>query len=396
MIGYIYAPEVPESIDLYYGEEIWYKFYFFMSGSFVATFCLYFWLNRKMNKSYRFCVVRIRAPRWALYYRVLSAVLCGGMVLTIIFFKDRLTYVVDIRDNLDLLIGLFFRFVAYLGLVSWMLFRSGYHSRRERKADLITALLAIGLFCYVEMKMGTRSPILGLLIGLFFFELSPIYYTVRKSPFNIILLVFLAIPILWLFIGLTYARYIYGSPSLAQVYEVAKISLSMVSSDNLKELIFAQDYFFPAMPLFVAIEKNFIDMKEVLISNLANSIILLKYPTITATLMKDHLGPVDRQIGFALHLFVEGFVAAGWLGILYNAIIWNAGIRMWQYFAKSDNLFFNKCIHAILATQLFIGMRAQSSNFIKSLWLQILPAALLLLLAMRCKIGAIHSVQKSN
>lgn len=386
MIGYVYAPNVAKEVGMYYGEDIWYEFYLFIILSMIFTFMLYYLLNKKKIRLYNSSIYIVDGNMTRKYYIISSIALCIFSVYLFLKFPDRYAYGSESKDNIDLAIGYVLSLLGSSGLISWMIYRSditknGY----ANKIDLLLAISSLAIFVYSRTIMGTRGVMLSLILGIIYFEHESSRSQIKLRPYKLFILGIISFISLWLLFGLTYARYSYGSPTFSQVFDSSIDVFYDIQTGAALDIIFKQDYFYPAMLLFEVIYRDYIDFKEVIVSNSANAFIFIKYPKLTATITRDILGVVDRQVGFAFHIFIEGFIAFGWFGIIYNAIVWNLGVRLWQWFATSNNIFYNQAMTALLFTQVISMIRDQSSALIKSLWLQMFPAAIILLLAMGCR-----------
>ena len=105
-----------------------------------------------------------------------------------------------------------------------------------------------------------------------------------------------------------------------------------------------------------------IDPIEVFKSNVANSLVKLKYPFLSTTIVSRASGGYkdDRGAGWAYHYFVEGYNAMGLLGIFYNALFWNIGMILWFKLAQSNNEKTQQSYLSISALVIILVMR---SNF---------------------------------
>ena len=146
--------------------------------------------------------------------------------------------------------------------------------------------------------------------------------------------------------------------------------------------ILLQDYFLPSHTLFISMQYNIIDPLEVLKSNLANSLVLLKYPFLTSTILERGLGvEQERGVGWAYHYFVEGYNTIGFLGVIYNALLWNLGMILWLRLAQSNNKRHNQVMLSISVLIIFFVMKSQTSAFIQFYWMILLPGLFLSMLA---------------
>ena len=122
-----------------------------------------------------------------------------------------------------------------------------------------------------------------------FFELSPFIKTIKHNKrkiFTITLVGFIVLS------ALTTLREIRG-----QDENIGFVSLfsyesseSQFSDQTLSATILLQDYFLPSHTLFISMESNIIDPLEVVKSNIANSLVLVKYPFLTTTILSRDLG----------------------------------------------------------------------------------------------------------
>ena len=135
---------------------------------------------------------------------------------------------------------------------------------------------------------------------------------------------------------------------------------------------------------------DIVDPIEVLKSNLANSLIKLDYPFLTYTITERVTGSKEeRGAGWAYHYFVEGYNAAGFLGIFYNALFWNLGMIFWIQLTRSNNKKHNRFMLSISVLIIMLVMRSQTSAFIQFYWLILLPGLVLSLMANNSSIAFI-------
>ena len=126
----------------------------------------------------------------------------------------------------------------------------------------------------------------------------------------------------------------------------------MLYADGATSLLF-QDYYHPSHTLFISMYYDIIDPLEVIKSNLANSLVLLKYPYLTTTIVARESGEMEgRGIGWGYHYFVEGFNAMGFLGVFYNALFWNLGMLLWMKLTQSNNRMHNRVMLSLTVLSL--------------------------------------------
>ena len=146
-------------------------------------------------------------------------------------------------------------------------------------------------------------------------------------------------------------------------------------------MLLLQDYYLPSHTLFLSIYYDIIDPVEVIKSNFANSLVKLKYPFLTTTILNRGFGiDFERGVGWAYN-------ASGFFGVFYNALFWNLGMLLWIRLTQSNNTRHNKSMLAISVLVIISVMKSQNSAFIQFYWLILLPGLVLLLLANNSKIA---------
>lgn len=384
MIGYLIAPEVFERKEIYYELQAWYAFYAFIGASTVASAAMYLTLYRMRVKllPYSLHVSSSRSPNW-LYFAV-TGTLCLAFAVIKYVYAERFVYVgiADEAGKLNQLIAFLHITLGSVALISWMILRSANGVRYSRMGHLVVFITAMGLFLSTSVNFGARSSIIYLLVAFLVFEFAPLATSMRRRPRLAIKIVVLLPILFWLLQALSLLRW----QSSVSFHDLAEAAISLpemieLSGLDWRLLFFEQDPLYPASNLFIAFSYNLVDFMAVLSSNLANSIAFLQHQTLANIVTRAHLGIEDRDIGYAYYLFVEGFMAVGWAGIIYNGFVWTIGMRMWQWFYTTNNAFLSKGVMCILAFMIVPVMRGQSSAFVKLLWMFGLPAIGLLLLA---------------
>ena len=115
---------------------------------------------------------------------------------------------------------------------------------------------------------------------------------------------------------------------------------------------------------------------------MANSLLGFDYPFLTTRIAATATGiEEERGVGWAYHYFVEGYNAAGMLGIFYNAVFWNLGMLLWYKLCQSSDVHHNRAMQAITVLVLVPVVRSQTSAFIQFYWFTLLTGLVLILLA---------------
>jgi hypothetical protein len=147
------------------------------------------------------------------------------------------------------------------------------------------------------------------------------------------------------------------------------------------EGLILKDYYSPAHILLGAMSLDYVDTWEVLKSNACNGLILFNYPYLQTT-VADLFNPgvSSRSASYAFYIFSEGFLAMGWLGWIYNAVVVCGGFFSWRILACSDYRPYRLFVYALLGTQIVNLVRGQSSYFLKTGYMFLLPSFVLFFL----------------
>tara|TARA_B100000767_G_scaffold172314_1_gene161304 strand:+ start:5844 stop:7163 length:1320 start_codon:yes stop_codon:yes gene_type:complete len=385
-IGYAYFPEASDLVGAYFGPNLFYKYWAFMFFSFVFTFLLYKKFNSKNDKRYVYSV-RSASRNYGEYFFFLIVILLY-LTLNLYFFKNRGLFGYGGGKTMGgAWFGIGFLVFQTCTFILFTLFRDKSNKIKKRIFSFILFILCFLFFLQISITAGSRSHILYFFIGIVFYELSPIFNTIKYKKRKVFIFLASGLLVFSVLSTLRTVRNQGTETSFSSIYNFDS-SDSKNSDDDLSSIILLQDYYLPSHTLFVSMNHKIIDPIEVFKSNFANSLIFFNYPFLTTTILVRGLGiDNDRGVGWAYHYFVEGYNAMGMLGVFYNALFWNLGMAFWIRLARSNNRRHNVAIFAILALMIVSTMKAQNSAFIRNYWLILLPALLLLTLANNQKIA---------
>jgi hypothetical protein len=222
---------------------------------------------------------------------------------------------------------------------------------------LFFALFLI-LFAITSTKLGNRTDVIALLSGILFFQLS-IKKLDARSLAGVLVLVLLAIVA-----ASTIEFYRYEND-----YNVSEF----------QRRIIVNDYFAPAHVLFAAVAYDLQNPSEVFYSNFYNSLMFFDYPFLQKYIT-DYFYPglTTRSASFALYIFAEGYLFAGYFAPIYNAAVITVMIYLWNLIPCTDNEKFNLILRSVLAAMVINLTRGQSSYFIKYIYLYFIPVFLIL------------------
>ncbi len=384
-IGYAYFPETSTLVGAYFGPEIFYKFWAFMFLSFVFTFLLYKKINPR-SKRYFYSVKSADANYGEYFF--FTIVIFLYLNLNLYFYSNRDLFNYGGGNNMGgPWFGIGFLLFQTSTFILFTLFRDKSNKIKKRTLSFISFIVCLLFFLQVSIASGSRGNIFYFFIACTFYELSPFINTIRYKKRKVFAVIVSGILMFSFLSTLRTIRDQGEEISITSIYSFDSSNL-IDSDEDLSSVILLQDYFLPSHTLFISIYHEIIDPIEVFKSNLANSLVLFKYPFLTTTILDRGLGiENERGVGWAYHYFVEGYNAVGMFGFFYNALFWNLGMILWFRLAQSNNKRHNIAMLSILALLLITVIRGQTATFIKSYWLILLPALGLLLLANNEKIA---------
>ena len=396
-IGYSYFPELSILIGAYYGQALFYEYYSFMFLSFFFTFLFYIWLNPVNLKRESYVVKRASLNYGQYLFFLIAISLYLALNVYFIVFREFFMYGGG-RTMGGPWFGIGFWIFTVCTVILFSLFRDKSNKPSKRILSLVLFFLFLIFFLQVTIASGVRSAIFYFFLSIAFFELSPIFKKGVKFQKRKVLIftlsAFLIISMLSTLRGLRIAGGEIGftsfsDPDLAREEE-------MLYADGATGILF-QDYYHPSHTLFISMYYDIIDPVEVIKSNLANSLVLLKYPYLTTTIVARESGEMEgRGIGWGYHYFVEGFNAMGFLGIFYNALFWNLGMLLWMKLTQSNNRMHNRVMLSFTVLIIIITMRGQFADFLKFYWLILLTGLGLLLFANNSTIAFLREKRFSN
>lgn len=369
-IGYVNFPILSELIKAYFGDDIFLSYWLFVFSSFILFYILFAIFNKKLIACNMYTVVKIKSKELVyIYYFIVVAKL---MYLTIYFYKysNVINYTNASDETFLASQGMFYFLFMFLFKMSVMFIIVTYCLYRLKSLEIflfrrsqikVILILELVLFLLISVKIGSRTDPLALAIGIATLEILIGKLNFRKFA----KLILAALIILSLLIVVEYTRNDYKPTKEFGIIE---------------NIIF-KDYFAPSHMLLAAINFNYIDPFVVIKSNIGNALIKLNYPFLQM-IIADLFNPGStRSASYAFYIFSEGFIALGWLGIVYNAFVVLLGLSFWRNLASSNSKIYNVFVYAMISTQLANIARSQSAYFIKTFYMFFLPGMLLFYLA---------------
>lgn len=385
-IVYAYYPELSQNIggnDAYFGPGLFYDYWLFMFLSFVVSFLVYLLLTPLRNRKAFYRVKEGKATTGRRIFYIFTILLVGTIFATYVTRGDEISYGGEENALINNWFAYGYRILALVAVVLYARYRMLARHPLDRRMALLLFLVSATLVFQISIKAGARSTLLYLAIGIATFELHPFVRTARQNKRKLLCVCFLIVPLLYVLSALEYVRSLVPSITFGDFWQVLRQPGEMFGkAGDVTLFLVSRDYYVPSHTLIVAMAYHIVTTIEVFKSNIANALAFLHYPTLGQTIVSTlDTGGLGRNAGWGFHFFTEGYVACGWLGIFYNAIVWNAGMHIWKRLASGEHEAFNRVVTALMAALLVSTMRSQSYWLIKYLWLFLIPVLGLLFLS---------------
>lgn len=365
-IGYCYFPELSIMLGAYFGRDVYYEYYFVMLSSFISFYCFYkYFRKRKYTRAVFFNKMnnerKVTRKTFIILYIFLFFILAGY------FYTHRGEFAWGQNYSMG---PAWFSFI--FNFFNKAIFILYVHNRNHFSVfKTVTLSVSILFFLQVSASAGNRSPILYYFFMFVMYEMYPFITTFRLHKKRLIMI---GIFVFFVIQGLQLVMQLRTSTNEIGFSELKAASESSSELDvALYEKILLQDYYSPSHPLFVAIEKNYIDPVEVLLSTICNSVYFVHYDHLTNTVLSLIGLKFERNEGWAFHYFIEGFVAAGFLAFLYNGVILNLLMRLLLMFSKTNDQESSRFMLAIITYFITNCMRGQTSIFIRDAIFFLIP-----------------------
>jgi hypothetical protein len=366
IVGYYYYPELSELISAYFGASIWYESVIFVLLSLFSILLFFSLAWKKLFLLWPFSI-QISYRRKSIFSYASLAIICLALIFQIayLFFQvDTLSYsTVSDQDLIESNVVLSIFFILFKlsvgsNYILYTLIRSRV-SVFSRYIIYLISLFSFLSFFFTAYLLGNRTDPLALCLGVFVYEM----YRIKIKPI----------------IALKSLLLILATFFLLTLVESSRSSASGPSLDFLPSLI-AKDYFAPAHMLFAAVSYGLIEPVMVLASNAANSLVLLKYPLLQSTITDlFNPGVATRSAGYAFYVLTEGYLVAGVLGFLYNALAITFLLSLWRRLASTSNPMVTNFALGLMGCMITNLVRGQTAYFIKYLYTFVMPVFFLYL-----------------
>ena len=336
----------------YWGRDVWYEFYGFVSLSLLTLF-LFFKLSKSKKIVYNVVYNKNNNTKWI------------GWSIIIIYNIVTSYY---LYTNIAL--------ISYHSLVE-----NGYEgfgldtiTITDTLVKSIPAFVILPLLSLKNKTILTKVFILYNII-LFF---SYAFITGNRSD---MLAFFVAITLLWIYgrkLKLKQILYL-GSFAILFLYIAGQMSnlRGIESGSSLAETLLKQDYMAPAYNILGVQAKQIVAPMTVLSSNFHKL-----FPSMGGEWLYMVVGPkifafdVSASASAGFHSFTEGYLFAGFWGFLYNGIIMGALVTLWYRFMRTNDDKYNRFMFALMGCLFFaIISRGQYIHYIRNIYMTFLPAS---------------------
>jgi len=363
LLGYWYFPDFSEGISAYFGQDEYIEYFTFYSASLFFCFVSFFLLSLITSRTgvvlYRVTDIKGGGVTYKIYVFLYFLFLIG---LSLLFIKSygQVDYSSAPSGNFALLIAMFkyltvFCFVHYASIFAG----DKVDFLKHHKMVLFLAIFSFILEMAISFKIGSRTDLLALILGIVFLHL---YKSLKLGGFGKIFfrVVIVIIPIMLLLFSMEYIR-----------EENARYN-------GLAKAVIVKDYFAPLHILFATMHYQLVDPLNVIKSNFYNTFVMMGYPYLQTGVGNMLIeGSSSRSTGFAMHIFSEGYMFSGWLGLVYNCAVVTVGIFLWRSLSLSSSFRFNCFAIGLVAMQFANISRGQSMYFLKDIYMIFIPAIIL-------------------
>jgi hypothetical protein len=373
-VGYLLAPEVAARLGAYYGQARFIDYWLFVNGSLLAVVSGYLLLNltSPSERPVRALILFPAVEGTALRLGVLGVGYIGLLGGLFVANYEGVGYASI--DNPVLALLVFCQPLVLIVLYGTA--RRYGPTAATRRTALALGLLGLVLFLAISVRAGQRMNLIALFVGVAAFELHPLTEAVRRRPLRLIGLGLAGVLVLGLAGRIVAVRGAFEDIPITALFDVAGTAAASGDSSILEGLVL-QDYFAPSLQLFASLEYQVVIPDEVLRSTIFNALPGFGYPTLSETVGRLIDPRVSRNEGLAYYVLTEGFNAAGWFGILYNAIVINFGLALWRLFSRTSDARINHLMLAVTIGMLVTVVRGPSYLFVRLAYLQLLPALFL-------------------
>lgn len=363
--GYNFRPDLSLEIGAYFGSAVFWDYYRLIFLSFALLFLLFATAGKLVVAKRLYHIVTLRRAAAPVALVLATVIHWGGVAVVTMLIIERISYETisadeSAQDLLMVLLGIGFKMMVPSLLLWWFLLRERFVGAWGWVALILGSVL-FGSLC---IRLGNRTDLLAISLGLMFYEYYRAYQARRVWSRVTAFIVGIS-----LLVG--------AGAYIEEVRSGGKISR------DLEDRLILNDYYAPSHMLLAAMDEKYVAPHEVLRSNYYNALVLQGYPylqTSITELFRPEVEVATRARGYAFYIFTEGYLFAGELGYVYNAVVVFLGILLWRGTGLSTNEKFNRFVLMLIASMVINMVRGQSSYFIKYYYTYFIPWIALLFL----------------
>ena len=373
MVSYVYVPILPWALGVYFGRDLYDRYYWFIFESFATLGLMFVLLRRWLFRPARYDVTF--APTAFKKLLVLMGTLPMLAVLAGLYYVERDTISYASEPQIpNFFLAVAFKLMVGPLLVFYVFARRHAENGLERAVIGATLLIGGAIFLSIATRAGNRTDILALILGIVMFELYP-SITDSTGALRFAQLLRLLRTTRTLVLAL-----LLGGGLVVMTRLQATRTAPIPGMSSTEQLLY-NDYLTPAYVLFAAMGQDFVDPALVARSNVANGLYLgrvLDVPYLQGP-VTDPVAPTQstRSSSYAFYLFTEGYLVLGSFGFLYNALVPLLGIALWRLLSSSQDSTFNSFGAALTAMSFATLTRTQSMLFVRSFLSFALPTMVL-------------------
>lgn len=381
-VVYLLYPEQLVAIagNQYYGLATYFSHIVFVFLSFIGIFITFIFLEKHWTKKPFLKIKNLNKYKTEKFFLSLIGVHIIITIILLFLNYSNLNYFtapIILKSNKLFLYSYMLYGSTLLILFSKII--SPIQKRLKSSLYLFLFTLSLLIFAIISIKAGQRIELAGFILA--FASLLFLRFGKQKKHSKKII----ALILLFLFLSISFLLVIRAMRTseldVGEFIETSFNNPSLIIANMKIQGLIIQDYTIPSLSLMTAINFNLISPIETTKALILNSIVLTNYPSLGPEISLFINPNLQTGESYGFYFLTEGFLMAGWFGILYNALIFCLGIFAWAYLTKSDNREFNIFTISILILNVFNIVRNQSSSFIKMFYLIIVPSIILYLLS---------------
>jgi hypothetical protein len=370
LLGYIYRPQISQSILAYFGPNIAVHATIFITLSMLGVVMGLRYISPKIARWGRLVEIKRLDFDHSTATFIIAILLIIAQATALGVYWNVLNYQnasnVDFIESQDIgykIWSLLYHISNVFFVLFYALLRYNFWVRPPaRRALAIVSITILSLFVISSYRIANRGEMVSLFNAILFVEL------IRYRMFGL-----RSRPPIFKGILLASAVIIYG--------KLARDSRGADQSSDLDWLstLVLQDYYAPAHMLFAAIFYHIIDPLLVIASNTTNLIPGLGLPYLQFDITEIfNQGITTRAASYAFYILTEGYLFCGDMGFLYNTIIISVGMGFWRLLSSTRSSKFNALVLPIIALDVTNICRGQSVYFIKLLFYHLAPALVII------------------